>query len=123
MLELLLYFTFRGLDENQSSETLQYKIFQNYYSKLVECLPTKELSHYLVSDGVITLTESEDITSLTTAREVAAEKLLGRVSASLQKGNVVKFNKLLSIMHKHGNGAIVSLSSEIQSHMNKTSGK
>jgi len=100
----------------------QFSTFQTYYSKLVDCLPTKEFSHYLVSDGVITLTESEDITSTTTRHE-AAKLLLSRVSVSLQEGNEVKFKKLLSVMRKHGNDAIASLSSEIQAHCTKTDGE
>ena len=89
-------------------------MFQQYYSKLVDCLPTKELSHYLVSQGVLTLMDNEDITSSTTSSAKAAEMLLSKVSHSLQKGDVVPLKKLLNVMQRYGNDAIDNLSCEIQ---------
>ena len=101
----------------------QFIVFQQYYSKLFDCLPVKDLSHYLVSQGVITLMDSEDITSLTTSKNQAAEMLMHRVSLSLQDGNAAPFTKLLDVMQKHGNDAIVTLSSEILRLLHKTNGK
>lgn len=46
-----------------------------------------------------------------------------RISLSLQDGNTVPFTKLLDVMQKHGNDAIVSLSSEILRRLHKTNGK
>ena len=89
-------------------------VFQEYYSKLVDCLPVKTLSHYFVSQGVVTLLENEDITSPTTSPRRAAELLFSRVSLALQEGNVVPLKKVLNVMQTHGNDAIVSLSREIQ---------
>jgi len=76
-----------------------------------------------VSQGVITLMDSEDITSLTTSKNQAAEMLMHRVSLSLQDGNAAPFTKLLDVMQKHGNDAIVTLSSEILRLLHKTNGK
>ena len=98
-------------------------MFQQYYSKLVDCLPAKELSHYLVSQGVITLMDNEDINNPTISVCRAAELLLSKVSSSLKEGNVIPFKKLLDVMQKHGNDAIVSLSSEIQRLLDKNDGK
>ncbi|XP_065908019.1 uncharacterized protein [Dysidea avara] len=103
----------------KSKNPSELRVFKQYYSKLVDCLPAKELSHYLVSQGVITLMDNEDITCPTTSRHRAAELLLSRVSTLLQEDNVVPFQMLLDVMQKYGNDAIVSLSSEIQRLLNK----
>ena len=98
-------------------------MFIQFYSKLVECLPTKELSHSLMSQGLITLMDYEYITCPTTSHRGAAILLLNRVSTMLKEGSVVPFQMLLDVMQKHGNDAIVSLSSEIQRLLNKHDGK
>ena len=117
----LLYFVIA--DHNKSNNLPEFKIFQQYYSKLVDCLPAKELSHYLVSQGVIALIENEDIISPNTSRHRATELLLSKVSLFLQEGNALPFKKLLDVMQKHGGDATVSLSSEIQKLLNKNNSK
>jgi len=95
------------------------RIFQEYYSMLLDCLPVKELSHYLVSHGVVTLMENEDITSPAASPRRAAELLLSIVSLALQDDNIVPFKKVLHVMQTHGNVAVVSLSREIQRQLDK----
>jgi len=102
------------------SKDLSYiRVFQGYFSKLLDCLPVKQLSHYLVSQGVVTQIENEDISSPTTSPRRAAELLLSIVSLALQEDNIVPFKKVLNVMQAHGNDAIVSLSSEIQRQLDK----
>jgi len=86
----------------------------------VDCLPAKELSHYLVSHGVITPMDNEEITNPNISSNKAVELLLSIVQKSLQKGNVVPFEKVVHVMQIHGNDAIVNLANEIQIHLSKS---
>ena len=94
--------------------TRESHVLQQYYSKVVDYLPTKELSHYFVSQGILTLMDNEDITSSTTSSAKASEMLLSNISLSLQKGDAVPLKKLLNVMQRYGNDTIVNLSCEIQ---------
>ena len=95
-------------------QSVEYKIFTNYYSKLVDTLSASDLSHYFVSDKIISLTDHEEI-----IRSLlpwgAAKLLLDRVSFQLQKGNSRVLNNMLLIMNHHGVAAVKALSTEIRS--------
>ena len=120
---MILFIVIADMNVLQITNAPEFGVFQEYYSKFVDCLPTKELSHYLVSDGIITLIESEEITNPITSRQKATEIVLSKVFISLREGNKLVFEKLLSIMHNHGSDAIVSLSAEIRNLLSNSNGE
>ena len=89
-------------------------MFNEYYSKLIDILPATDLSHYFVSDKIITLEDYDKIIRSTTPQE-AAKVLLDKVSLQLQSGNSTIFNKMLLIMDHHGFVTAKELSQEIRS--------
>jgi len=94
----------------------EYGIFANYYSKLVDTIPANNLSHYFVSENVISLTDHEEIIKPTTPSHAAAQLLLNKVLFMLKEQRSVDyFNKMLSIMENHGDCATRILSQEINS--------
>ena len=95
-------------------QSIEYKLFIDYYSKLVDILPASDLSHYFVSDKIISLEDYEKIIRSSLPQE-AAKMLLDRVSLQLQSGNTTIFNKMLLIMDHHGVTTTKELSQEIRS--------
>ena len=89
-------------------------MFNEYYSKLIDILPATDLSHYFVSDKIITLEDYDKIIRSTTPQE-AAKVLLDKVSLQLQSGSSTIFNKMLLIMDHHGVATAKELSQEIRS--------
>ena len=82
----------------------------------MDTIPACDLSHYFVSENVISLTDHEEITNPTTSSHMAAQLLLKKVLYMLKKQRSVHcFNKMLSIMEHHGDGATRTLSQEIKS--------
>ena len=76
-------------------------MFTEYYSKLVDTLPASDLSHYFVSDKIISLTDHERIIRSSVPQD-AAKLLLERISLQLKGGNCTVFNKMLLIMDHYG---------------------
>jgi len=76
-------------------------LFTEYYSKLVDTLPASDLSHYFVSDKIISITDHEKIIRTSIPQE-AAKLLLDRISLHLQIGNSTVFKKMLLIMDHYG---------------------
>ena len=106
------FFTDYGLPE--------YKVFTDYYSKLVDTIPACDLSHYFVSENVISLTDHEEITKPTTPSHRTAQLLLNKVLYMLKEHKSVDcFNRMVSIMEHHGDSATRALSQEIQSRLLK----
>ena len=96
----------------------EYKLFTEYYSKLVDTLPASDLSHYFVSHRAISLADHEEITKPTTASYMAVKLLLSRVSSPLQEEDDIEpLNKMLAIMEHHGNSATKALSLEMRTRM------
>jgi len=82
----------------------------------VDTIPACDLSHYFVSENVISLTDHEEITKPTTPSHTAARLLLNKVLYVLKEQRSVHcFNKMLSILENHGDGATSTLSLEIKS--------
>jgi len=97
-------------------ELPEYKVFTDYYSKLVDTIPASNLSHYFVSENMISLTNHEEITKPTTPSHTAVQLLLNNVLYALKdQGSTEYFYKMLGIMKCHGNSATQDLSSEIHS--------
>ena len=93
---------------------MQYKLFIDYYNKLVKTLPASDLSHYFVSDKIISITDHERIIRSTVPQD-AAELLLNRLSLQLKNGNDILLNKMLLIMDYYGTDAAKTISLEIRS--------
>ena len=92
---------------------MEYKLFTDYYSKLVNTLPASDLSHYFVSDKIITLEDHERIIKSAVTQD-AAKLLLDRVSVQIQNGNTSVFSKMLLIMDYHGVNSAKAISREIR---------
>ena len=88
-------------------------MFTDYYNKLVNTLPASDLSHYFVSDKIISLEDHEKIIKSTVTQD-AAKLLLDRVSFQLQNGNSSVFSKMLLIMDYHGVSTAKTISLEIR---------
>ena len=99
-----------------ADQQLQYKMFTDYYGKLVDSIPAAELSHYFVSDKIISLTDYEEIIQSPSPQK-AARVLLDRVGEELQNGNSAALNKLLLTIEHHGIGAAKALSSELKNQL------
>ena len=97
-----------------TGDQTEYKLFTDYYNKLVDILPASDLSHYFVSDKVISLTDHERIIR-TSVPQDSAQVLLDRVSLQLKNGNIAVFTKMLIIMEHYGTAAAKALSMEIKS--------
>ena len=94
-------------------KSIQYKLFIEYYDKLVDILPATDLAHYFVSDKIITLEDYDEIIRSPIPQK-AAKILLDKVSLQLQSGNSIIFNKMLLIMDHHGVFTAKELSQEIR---------
>ena len=81
---------------------------------MVDTLPATDLSHYFVSDKIISLTDHERIIKSSVLQD-AAKLLLDRVSLQLQSGNCTVFNKMLLIMDYYGVSTAKAISLEIRS--------
>ena len=89
-------------------------MFDEYYSKLIDILPATDLSHYFVSDKIITLEDYDKIIRSSAPQE-ATKVLLDKVSLQLQSGNSTIFNNMLLIMDHHNVDTAKELSQEIRS--------
>jgi len=84
----------------------------------MDTVPICSLSHYFVSEGIISLTDHEEITKPTTPSHTAAQLLLNKVLYTLKEQKSTDcFNKMLSIMEHHGDSATCTLSREIKSRL------
>ena len=80
---------------------------------MASILPVKSLSHHLVSTGIITVDEEEEIMNITTSKEKASF-VLRKIARSLEAGVTQSFYTLLRIMKKH-DGDVAILADRIMS--------
>jgi len=100
----------------------EYLVIIKHYSKLVDTLTAKKLSHYFVSHNIISTKEEEEITKPTTSFIRAATLLLSRVINPLKAGfeNCSNnFYAFLYITEQHGNDEIRHLSTTIRKKVNE----
>ena len=76
-------------------------------------LPAGDLSHYFVSDKIISLIDHGKVIRSSTPQE-AARLLLDKVSLQLLNGNIKIFNKMLLIMDHYGVTDSKALSQEMR---------
>jgi len=101
---------------HKGSLCVEFKVFIEYYSKLVDIMETKSVLKYFVEERVILPLEADTIT-MTTSSKRATELLLMKISAPLQAGFkdcTDNFYKLLDIMKQHGNIAAIELCGGIE---------
>ena len=82
----------------------------------MDALHASDLSHYFVSDKIISVTDHERIIRSPVPQD-GAKLLLDRVSWQIQNGNTTVFNKILLIMDHYGVAAAKTLSQEIRSNL------
>ena len=80
----------------------------------MDTLPASDLSHYFVSDKIITPEDHERIIKSAVTQD-AAKLLLDGVSLQLQNGNKAVLSKMLLIMDYHGINTAKTISLEIRS--------
>ena len=102
-------------------QSVEYKLFTDYYSKLVNTLPASDLSHYFVSDKIITLEDHERIIKSAVTQDTA-KLLLDRVSVQIQNGITSVFSKMLLIMDYHGVNTAKAISREIRNKLKRAQG-
>ena len=71
-----------------------------------------EISHHLVSAGIMTLNQDAEVMSPTTSKE-RAKKLLLALEGPIKAGHLKSLTELLRIMEEYGNDASKHLSCEI----------
>ena len=104
----------------------EYLVIIKYYSKLIDTLAAKKLSHYFVSHNIISTKEEEEITKPTTSSVRAATLLLSRVISPLKAGFkncACNFYTFLDITQQHGTDDIRSLSTRIRLEVAEMTGK
>ena len=78
---------------------------------MTSILPVKSLSQHLVSTGIITIDEEEEIMSIATSKDKALF-VLRKIARSLEAGVTQSFYTLLTIMKRHG-GDVAVLADQI----------
>ena len=100
----------------------EYFVIIKHYSKLVDTLTAKKLSHFFVSHNIISTNEEEEIAKPTTSSVRAATLLLSRVINPLRAGfeNCTdNFYIFLDITEQYGNEDIRHLSTTIRKKVNQ----
>jgi len=108
-----LLYTFVGSD---SPHPMEYQIFINHYRQLTKLLFQTNLTPHLVTEGVIVISDEEEINSANTLR-TKAQLVLSKISAALESGFTESFYKLLKIMKSYGNNDLKQLATLIEKRM------
>ena len=95
-------------------------VFKEFYGKLTCILPTTNISPQLVAEGIITIDDNEEITSMKRSQEKASF-VLRIIAKSLQAGITRSFYALLVIMEKY-DGDVALLAKDIRQALDKSSG-
>ena len=97
------------------------QVFQAYYSRMAEVLPVEEILPDLVSNGIITMEEMEEILTEKTSQKKSRSLLRGPIWRSISGGYRDSFIKMLCIMQLLRNKPCVALSQEICGELDITS--
>lgn len=95
-------------------------VFKAFYEKLTCILPTSNVSPQLVAEGIITIDDNEEITSMKRSQEKASF-VLRLIAKSLQADVTRSFYALLGIMKKYG-GDVALLADDIRKALDEYSG-
>ena len=90
------------------------EVFQQHYNGLTRMLFNTNLTPYLIEEGVIALTDQEELNAIPTSTGKAAF-LLPKVTSALMTGKTESFYKILEIMKCYGNHDAQQLSDTIAS--------
>ena len=88
----------------------EYAVFIEFYSKLIDIIPAKEMVSKFISCGIITSANGEEIIKDITTSKRAATLLLNKVDNPLKMGMCEVFYKLVHIIGEHGNANTEALS-------------
>ena len=99
---------------------IEHEIFKRFYLKLIKILPTSNILYKLVSARILSLDDSEEITSKTRSTEKASY-ILNRVAKSLEIGITFSFYTLLGVLEEEG-GDVTLLVNEIKKALIEHSG-
>jgi len=91
----------------------EHTVFIKYYSDLINTLRNTDLTQYFVTESVITVCDSEEIT-FASSPSVKSAILLRKISAPLEANLTSSFYKMLDIMAEHGNATTKELSAKIR---------
>ena len=106
-------------DPKQNRRTEEYKrTFTAYYARLCEALPVEQILPELVSNGVITVHEMEEILAEKTSIAKAQVLLSKHIFKGISAGCLEVLTILLSVMCYSGNHACLVLSKEICDKLN-----
>ena len=92
----------------------ELKVFQQHYSGLTTILFNTNLTPHLIQEGVIALTDQEELDAKPTSSGKASF-VLPKVTSALKAGETESFYKILEIMKCYGNHAAQQLSDTIAS--------
>ena len=98
------------------------EVFTDYYDKLRNILPVKNLSVHFISEQVINF-EEEQVIQQTVEQTQAASTVLRKIAYSLRAGRTESFDKLLTIMRDHGGLSCEELANQMRGELSEnTSG-
>ena len=92
----------------------ELKVFQNHFTGLTKMLYNTNLTPHLIKEGVVALTDQEELDALPTSSRKASF-VLPKVTSALTAGETKPFYKILEIMKCHDNHAAQQLSDTIAS--------
>lgn len=81
---------------------IEKAVFIQYYANLVNILPVTNILHSLVSEGIISTEDSEEISCVSRPKEKASF-ILNKIKRFLDAGAKNNFNALLDIMEECDN--------------------
>lgn len=97
------------------------QVFQTYYSRMVGILPVEEILPDLVSNGLVTMEEMEEILTEKTSLGKSRSLLRGPIWRAINGGYPDSFIKMLCVMRLLQNKACATLSKEICDYLNISS--
>ena len=92
----------------------ELEVFRQHYSGLTTTLFNTNLTPHLIEEGVIALTDQEELNAIATSSGKSSF-VLPKVTSALKAGETESFYKILEIMKYHGNHAAQQLSDTIAS--------
>ena len=94
------------------------EVYTNYYSKLQNILPVKNISSHLVTERIINFKEEQEIQK-TAVQSTAALIVLQKIASALEARQTESFYKLLIIMKNHGELCCVQLANQIRGELSE----
>ena len=90
------------------------RVFTEFYAKLTETLPIKDLVTELYANNLLTDNHKAEVQSLTTKKEKAQYFLDEVIKPGLNIGYTGQFNKMISVMESSDDPVVKFLAKQIQ---------